>query len=390
MLQLDKIQDFLKSEGIDGWLIADFHARNNIAVNFLGLSAHLTRRSFYFIPAEGEPVALVNNIEKDRFVHLPGRKLTYSAYKTLESNLKEILNRRKKIAMEYSARGRLPYIGLVDSGTVELVRSFGVEVVSSADIVAHFQARMLPEQVESHRKAAKLIGTIKDDAFKFIGESLERKQPVNEHTVVLHILRRFEENGLICDFPPTCAIDANISNPHYQPGQDRSSPIRKASLILIDLWAKLKAARSVYADITWMAYAGESVPEEYSRIFSIVTSARDRAIDFIRQKCAKGPVYGHEVDDACRKVITDAGYGDSFLHRTGHSILEDTHGPGPNIDNVETEDRRRLLPGHLFSVEPGIYLDNFGCRSEINCLLTESGPEITTQPVQKEIIPLLR
>jgi len=390
MIETKLIQEFLRTEKLDGWLMADFHARNNIIVDFLDLPLHLTRRSFYFIPAEGDPTALVASIEKDRFVHLPGKKIFFASYESLESSLRELLHRYHKIAMEYSPNGRLPYIGLVDAGTIELVRSMGITIVSSADIIAYFQARMTTEQINTHRQAAVVVNHIKDDAFEFIGRKLKKKQFVNERMVVLYIMRQFEENGLKTDFPPICAVDANISNPHYQPTEADSSPIKPDSLILIDLWAKLKHSRSVYADMTWMAYAGQTLPEEYSRIFSVVTGARDAAVEFIRRTSPENPVYGYQVDDACRKVINEAGYGEYFFHRTGHSILEDVHGPGPNIDNLETEDRRKLLPGHLFSIEPGIYLENYGFRSEIDCLFTESGPEVTTQPLQSEIIPLLR
>jgi len=390
MLPLDDIRNFLKSEKIEGWLMADFHARNNIAVEFLGLNPHLTRRSFYFIPAEGEPTALVNHIEKDRFEHLPGRKIHFSNYKMLESELSSVLSGVTRVAMEFSPNNRLPYIGLVDAGTIELIKSFGVEIVSSADIISYFQARMTTWQVELHKRAAKLINDIKDEAFAFIRDSLMKKKMINERMVVLYILRRFEENNLVTDFPPCCAVDKNIINPHYDPTQAKSSPIEEGSLILIDLWAKLKTQKAVFADITWMAYAGEEVPEIYQQIFSTVTFARDKAVNFIAQKLEQGPVYGYEVDDACREVITEAGYGDNFFHRTGHSILEKVHGPGPNIDNLETEDKRKLLPGHLFSIEPGIYLDEYGFRSEIDCMLTDDGPEVTTKPMQTEIIPLLR
>ena len=323
-------------------------------------------------------------------MHLPGSRKYFSSYKNLESYLAETLQGHKKIAMEYSPDGRLPYIGLVDAGTIELVRSSGVEIVPSADIVSYFQARMTPEQVQMHRKACDLVMWIKDDAFKFIGDSIRHKQFVNERMVVLRIMRRFEEYGMTADFPPCVAVDANISNPHYQPSEDRSSPIVTGSLVLIDMWAKLKTPHSVYADITWMAYAGEEVPKEYGDIFAVATFARDKAVNFIRQKMLEGPVYGYEVDDACRNVIREAGYGEYFFHRTGHSILESVHGPGPNIDNLETEDQRRLLPGHLFSIEPGIYLEKFGFRTEIDCMLTETGPEVTTLPLQTEILPLIR
>jgi len=389
-MELEKIKQYLKSEKIDGWLMADFHARNNIAVNFLELSSHITRRSFYLIPAEGQPIMLIHNIEKDRFAHLPGKRIIFSSYCDLETNLAEMLKGYKTIAMEYSPSSRLPYIGLVEAGTIELVRSTGVEIIPSADMVSYFQARMTPEQLVLHKKAAKIINSIKDKAFDLIAQSIKSGKYINEWQVVDFILRQFEENNMISDFPPCCAIDANISNPHYQPAPDTSLLIKEDTLVLIDLWAKLKEPHAVYADITWMAYAGETVPEKYNSIFSIVTSARDRAVAFIGEKFSEGSLFGYEVDDACRKVINDAGYGEYFFHRTGHSILEEVHGPGPNIDNIETEDKRKLLPGHLFSIEPGIYLKNFGFRSEIDCMIAETGPEVTTQPLQKEIIQLLR
>jgi len=388
MFDIPKIQENLQKEKLDGWLMADFHSRNTVAVEFLSLPAHLTRRFFYFIPATGEPTALLHNIEKDKFRHVPGKHITFSAYKLLESELEKLLKNRRRVAMEYSPNGRLPYIGLVDAGTIEMVRALGIEIVSSADLVSYFQARMTAEQVATHKKAAFLINKIKDEAFANIRNHLAGGVYINERMVAEFIMKRFTEENLVTDFSPICAIDANISNSHYEPPAENSAPIVRGNLVIIDLWAKLNQPHSVFADITWMAYAGESVPEKYAKVFAILTAARDRAVQYIKEKFPT-PVFGYDVDDACRKVIADAGYGDYFFHRTGHSILESCHGPGPNIDNLETEDRRRLLPGHLFSVEPGIYLPEFGMRSEIDVMLTESGPEITTLPTQKEIIPLL-
>ena len=388
--KLDKIQKYLKEEKLDGWLMADFHARNTIAVEFLNLSAHLTRRWFYFIPAEGEPVGLIHTIEKDRFLALPGKKIYFSSYKKLEEQLPGILKGAGKIAMEYSPGNRLPYIGLVDAGTIELVRQTGVEIVPSSDIVACFQARLNEKQVELQKEAAVLVNSIKDDAFKLIREYLEKKQSINERIVVKFILKRFGQENMVTDFPPNCSIDGNICKPHYDPMAEEPSEIKIGSLILIDLWAKFNRPQAVYADITWMAYAGETVPDKYAEEFKIVTDARDQAIKFLWDKSSTGAVYGYEVDDACRAVITKAGYGEYFFHRTGHSILESVHGPGPNIDNLETEDRRKILPGHLFSIEPGIYMENYGFRSEVDLLMTEDGPDVTTQPIQQEIIPLLK
>ncbi len=388
MFDITHIQRFFRNENLDGWLLADFHGRNTVAVEFLDLPEHITRRFAFFIPSEGAPTAFIHNIEKDRFRHLPGNKVFFSSYKALEEALQTVLRGRRRIAMEYSPSGRLPYIGLVDAGTIELVRSFGIEVVSSADLVAYFQARMTEKQVETHRIAAKMINNIKDEAFRFIHENLKEESLINEKAVVAFIMRRFQEERLITDFPPIVAVNANISNPHYSPPEHGSSPINKNDLFIIDLWAKVNEPHAVFADITWAGYAGETAPERFQKIFETVRKARDRAVAFISERFLRETVYGYQVDDACRQVITDAGYGEYFFHRTGHSILESVHGPGPNIDNLETEDRRKLLPGHLFSIEPGIYLPEFGVRSEIDVMITESGPEITTQPVQQHIIPL--
>lgn len=389
--KLDKIQKYLKEEKIDGWLMADFHARNTIAVEFLDLSMHMTRRWFYLIPAEGEPVALISSIEKERFASLPGKKILFSSYREIEEKMPKLLQGAGKIAMEYSQHGRLPYVGLVDAGTIELVRSYGAEIVSSAEIVAGFQARLTEKQKKMHLEAAELVNSIKDDAFKLIKEYLTREQSINERMVIDFIMKRFAQEEMITDFPPICAIDANICNPHYDPSEQKPSEIKRDSLILIDLWAKFDKPHAVYADITWMAYAGAEVPKKYVEEFKVVMAARDAAVEFLWDKSAKGEtIFGYQVDDACRKVIKKAGYGDNFFHRTGHSILEEGHGPGPNIDNLETEDRRKLKPGHLFSIEPGIYLEDHGFRSEINVLMTEAGPEVTTQPIQQNIMLLLK
>ena len=250
-IDIKSIQQFLKEENIDGWLLYDFHGKNDVAVEFLHLPGHITRRSFFFIPAEGEPVALVSHIEKDRFRHLDVPIEPYSSYRGMESSLAEILKGKCIVAMEYVTNGRLPYIGLVDAGTIEMVRSLGVEVVSSADIVANFQARLNRRQIELHRRAAFMINQIKDDAFRLIHQSLVNGTFINEKTVVYFIKRRFEEENMTTDFPPICAVDTNICNPHYEPTEGKSTTIKEGSLILIDLWAKYKEPDAVFADITW-------------------------------------------------------------------------------------------------------------------------------------------
>ena len=390
MLNLKEIQQYLTLKRLDGWLLADFHGRNSIAVGVLGLKQLVTRRSFYFIPANGEAVVLANPIEKHLFVHLPGKLQLYFGYKMLESELEKSLKGYKKIAMEYSPMGRLPYIGLVDAGTIELVRKCGIEIVSSADLVANFQARLSDQQVELHRRAAANVLDIKDQAFKFIRDSIKQNQSISEFDVVRFVLNKFDEMEMETDHGPICAVDSNAGNPHYEPTEKNSARIAKGQLVLLDLWGKLKQPGGVFGDITWVAFTGTSndIPEKHRELFGIVAKSRDTAVEYLKAHYGKRDVFGAEVDDAVRDVIAQAGYGKYFVHRTGHSIGTEVHGVGPNIDNLETEDRRCLLVGHLFSVEPGIYMDDCGFRSEINVLITPTGPQVTTLPLQTELTAL--
>lgn len=389
-MDITKIQEYLVEHELDGWLLSDFHGRNQIAVELLGLSGIVTRRSFYFIPSDDTPTILVNTIEKSKYASVPGQVITFSAYSILEQELSRVLSGRKKIAMEYSPSGRLPYIGLVDAGTVELVRSFGIEIVSSADLVASFQARLSVEQVASHRIAAHNVIEIKNLTFQHIAQSLKNKKQITEFDVCLFIKDQFEQYDMTTADGPICAVNANAGNPHYEPTIETAAPLQKGQLVLLDLWAKLKTPNAVYGDITWMAFAGTAseIPEEYSRTFSVVAAARDKAVAFLRENVERRPVHGYEIDDVCRGVIRSAGMGEFFTHRTGHSITSSVHGPGPNIDNLETEDRRRLQKGHLFSIEPGVYTSDFGIRSEIDVLIGHEGCEVTTLPTQTEITPL--
>lgn len=286
--------------------------------------------------------------------------------------------------------GRLPYIGLVDYGTIELVKSFDIEIVSSADLVANFLARLSPEQMAAHRIAANNVIEIKDNAFNFIKEHLTAGKPVTEYHVASFVLDEFQKYDMVTIECPIVGVNGNAGNPHYEPTAEKSATIKKGDLVLLDLWGKMKHPHGVYADITWVAFAGtaDEIPAQYRSLFNIVLKARDTAVAYLREHVDSRPVFGADVDDACRKVITDAGYGENFLSRTGHSIATEIHGPGPNIDNLETEDTRKLQMGHLFSVEPGIYLPDVGFRSEINVLIGHDGVEITTLPLQTEIVPL--
>jgi len=389
-MNIEEIQSYLNEHELDGWLMADFHARNNIAVEMLALKGIITRRSFYYIPASGLPTGIVHHIEKDKFGNLPGKLVTYTNYKALEKELASLILNGQKIAMEYSPKGRLPYIGLVDAGTIELIRDLGAKVISSANLVAYFQANLNVEQIALHRIAANNLIEIKTSAFEFIRQSLTDNKAVNEYDVVHFILDKFEEYDMETDSAPICAVDANAGNPHYEPSVDYSTPLGRNQLVLIDLWAKVKKPEAVYGDITWMAYTGHQneIPSRYNDLFDVIARARDAAVDFIRGNAEKQPVYGCDVDDICRAVITETGYGDYFTHRTGHSITTSPHGTGPNIDNLETEDKRKLRRGHLFSIEPGIYLPDCGFRTEIDVLYGHNGCEVTTLPLQKTIIPL--
>lgn len=387
-LRLREIQGELARLGFDGWLIYDFHGGNEVAVNFLELSGVITRRSFYFIPASGAPTALVHNIEKQPFQKLPGKAIFYSSYKILEEELGRLLAGKKRVAMEYAFKGRLPYIGRVDAGTIELVRSCGVEVVSSADLVARFSACLSPEQVLMHAEASSRINTIKDEAFAFIKNQLEAEKLVTEYDVARFVMERFDRAGLVTDAAPICSVRENGGNPHYEPKKDACAEIHRDDLILLDLWAKISKPKAVYADITWMAWAGGDLPDRYGRSFSLICLARDAAVDYMIDSWGRRKIFGYQVDDVCRSVIAADGEGDYFIHRTGHSIAESVHGTGPNIDNLETEDRRELLPGHLFSIEPGLYYSDYGVRTEIDVLIDETGPQITTKPVQEEIVRL--
>jgi Xaa-Pro aminopeptidase len=389
-MDIEKIQSFLQQHDLDGWLLADFHGRNAVAVELLGLTGLVTRRSFYYIPTLGEPVGLVHAIEKDKFTGLPGSIVTYSGYRVLEKELSRILADSSRIAMEYSPRGRLPYIDLVDAGTIELIRDIGVEIVSSENLVALFQAALSVEQIATHRMAARNLIEIKDRVFAHIREKLDAGGSLTEHQVVDFMLEQFREYDMVTRSRPICAIDANAGNPHYEPPATGGAEIRRGQLILIDLWAKLDRADAVYGDITWMAFAGrrEEIPDKYVELFDVISRARDAAVDHVRRNIEKKPVRGAEVDDICRGVIEKAGYGKYFTHRTGHSITTSEHGPGPNIDNLETEDGRKLRRGHLFSIEPGIYMEDCGLRTEIDMLINYDGAEVTTLPLQTEIVAL--
>ena len=398
-----EIQSALRASGLDGWLFYDFRHSDPLAYRILKLpeGGVTTRRWFYFVPVVGEPVKVVHSIEQHRLDQLPGRRIIYRSWQELHDavgaalasgGLKSKRVLLRKVAMQYSPNNDIPYVARVDAGTVEVVRSMpGVSVVTSADLVQQFEAAWTPEQLAMHREAADKLHRIIREAFAEIARRVRAGEPTTEYDIQQFIVRRLTEEGMTNDGPNVSA-GANTANPHYQPDAQHSAPIRRGDFVLFDVSEKLKRPGATVADQTWTGYVGDSVPEEYVRVFQIVREARDAATDFVRQAFREGRVIrGAQVDDVARGVIKRAGYGEQFTHRTGHSIGEEGHGNGANIDDFETRDSRRIIPRTCFSIEPGIYLEGrFGVRSEINVYVSDKDIEVTGQPIQTEIVPILK
>jgi Xaa-Pro dipeptidase len=389
-MDLTAIQSALLEMKLDGWLFYDHHRRDLIAYRVLGISpAMCTRRWYYLIPAEGEPLKLVHRIEKANLAPLPGATSEYSSWREQREQLGKMLAGKKTLAMQYSHLNDIPYIGLVDAGTIELVKSFGVEVVASADLVQLFEARWSAEALASHLEAGKAVHALIRHAFEFIRDVVRAGQTVGEYDLQQEIFGRYESYGIQADEPPAVAVNEHAGDPHYAPTPASSLPIRKNDFVLIDDWAKLRKPGSVYFDITWTGFVGEEVPGRYTDIFDVVKEARDTGIDFIQRSLREGrPIRGYQVDDAVRGVITQHGYGDYFVHRTGHSIGEDVHGNGANMDNFEMHDDRRIIAHTCFSIEPGIYFPEFGVRTEVNVYVEERDARVTGE-IQQAIIPIL-
>ena len=392
--ELKKIQSIIQKAGLAGWLFYDFRGSNDIALSILKIPDDKisSRRYFYFIPAKGKPVKIVNAIEAGNLDHLPGEKLIYASHKSLISSIGEALKDVKNIAMEYSPDNAIPYVSKVDAGTIDLIKSFKVKVISSADLISHFTAVWSDKQFKENIPVAKALTEIVYKSFSFIKKEISNNFSLTEYNVQQFMLSSIEkDHGYIADHPPIVAINENSANPHYTPTQKIHKKIKKGDFILLDLWAKPDSLDGVWSDITWVGFIGKTVPEKYVKIFNIVTEARDVAFLLVKKRFSEGKeIYGYEVDDASRKVITKAGYGDFFIHRTGHSITTEGHGTGAHIDNYETHDDRLLLPETSFSIEPGIYLPgNFGIRSEIDVFIKKNGNVISTGEVQKEVIPII-
>ena len=388
------IQEALRAEKVDGWLLYNFRGSNVFATRLMALPTHImyTRRYFYFVPAKGEPRKLVHHIEQLNLDPVPGSKTIYLSWASLDQGLKKILKGARKVAMEYSPRCAIPYVSTVDGGTVELVKKAGVKVVSSADLVQYFEARWNDEQAKDNFVTAGHLRLIVDEAFRFIRQRITGNQPTTEYDVQQFMLSEFKRRGITTQEAPNCSVNANSANPHYEPTKDVNAPLKRGDFVLIDLWAKKDKPRSVYADITWTGFIGESVPAEYENIFQIVKGGRDAALKFVRDSFAKQKeIMGCQVDDAARNFIKKKGYGKYFVHRTGHSIGEEIHGNGANMDNLETKDERRIIPQTSFSIEPGIYLDGkFGVRSEIDVFITKDRQVVVTgEPMQERMVAIL-
>jgi Xaa-Pro dipeptidase len=387
---LSEMQSDLRAAGLHGWLFYDFRGRDPIAQRVLALPpAMRTRRWFYFVPAKGAPKKLVHKIETESLAAVPGDALYYSAQEELRGNLKKLLGPAKRIAMQYSPKNEIPYVAMVDAGTIELVRSTGAKVVSSADLVQKYEAVWSPEQLESHLYAAKHVDRIVADAFQLAARGVREQKPQTEHGLKEWILQQFVAEGLTTDEGPDIAVNAHASDPHYGPSADRPTPIKEGDLLLLDVWAKRNTPGSVYYDITWVGYLGARPPEKVAKVFRTVRDSRDKAVDLILTTIAKGkPLQGWQVDKAARDVIEKAGYGKYFFHRTGHNIGTSIHGNGANMDGIETHDVRHLIPGTCTSIEPGIYLPEFGIRSEVNVYIGKKEARVTGV-VQKELLALL-
>jgi Xaa-Pro dipeptidase len=389
-LDLQEMQRDLRAAKLDGWLFYDFRGRDPIGQRILKLPPGMrTRRWFYFVPAKGTPRKLVHKIEMESLAALPGDTLYYAGQEELRKNLAKTVGRGKNVAMQYSPKAAIPYVAMVDAGTVELVRGAGVKVVSSADLVQKYEACWTPEQLESHLAAGKAIDRIVREAFQLAANHVREKNSFTEYDLQQWILREFDAAGIAREQGPDVAVNANASDPHYGPVDGKAAVIQEGDLLLLDVWGKTTAPGSVYYDITWIGFLGARVPEKYAKIFRLARDARDKAVNLIVSSIAAGkPLQGWQVDKAARSVIEKAGYGKYFFHRTGHSIGESVHGNGANMDGLETQDVRHLIPGTCTSIEPGIYLPEFGIRTEVNVYIGEREAHVTGA-VQNEILALL-
>jgi len=391
-MNLDQIQSALRDAALDGWLFYDHHHRDPIAAYILSLdeNTHITRRWYYFIPATGEPRKLVHCIEQGRLDTLPGSKAHYSSWQELHAGLEAMLAGFRRIAMQYSPNNDIMYVSMVDAGTIEFLRTLGKEIVSSADLVSHFEAVLSGDQIATHAVAQRAIDAIVTEGWKAIARRLRPASgspvSVTEYDMVVWLGEAMRREGLVWENGPDVSVNSNTSDSHYEPTADRSAPIREGDFVLIDIWGRVDKPGSVFYDITWTGVVSREPSAKEQLVFETVRNARDAAIAAVEQAfAANRSIHGFEADDAARSVIRAAGFGEFFTHRTGHNIAHELHGPGAHLDNLETHDERRILPNTCFSVEPGIYLPDFGVRSEID-MLTAPGKAWVTGAIQRELV----
>jgi len=391
-MNLEAIQAALREAAFDGWLFYDHHHRDPIAAQILGLDekAHITRRWYYFIPAAGEPRKLVHRIEQNRLDTLPGAKTQYSSWQELAAGIEAMLGGARRIAMQYSPNNDIMYVSMVDAGTVEFLRGLGKEIVSSADLVSRFQAVLTEEQMATHAAAQRIIDDVVAEGWRELGRRLQPASGSAARITELDHMQWLSEAmrraGLAWENGPDVSVNANTSDSHYAPTAESSAPIQQGDFLLVDIWGRLNQPNSIYYDITWTGVVGRAPSEREQHVFATVTAARDAAIQAVEMAFASGqPIRGFEADDAARSVIRAAGFAEYFPHRTGHNITSEIHGPGAHLDNLETHDERRILPNTCFSVEPGIYLPEFGVRSEVN-MLTAPGKAWVTGRIQRDLV----
>ncbi len=388
----ERIQYAIREAGFDGWLFYDFRKSNLLAYRVLGLdeAGFYSRRWYYFIPAQGEPTAIISSVEPHVLRELPGQRRIFRSWQELGALLEETLQGARRIAMEYSPMNAIPTMARVDGGTLELIRAFDKELVSSANLVQQFVAVLSAAQMEMHREAGRRLIAIKDDLLHSIAQQVRAGEALTEYSVQQDFLARIRDAGIVPDGAPIVAVNAHAGDPHYGPSAETPTPIRAGDLLLLDFWGHLDRPGAIFADYTWTVFVGTRAPEKQQQVFDIVRRARDHGINVLRQRVEQGqPVQGWEVDQAVRDFITAEGYGEYFVHRTGHSITTVEHGDGANLDNLETHDERLILPGTCCSVEPGIYLPEFGVRSEVNVLVHANSIEVTGVPMQEKLIPIL-
>jgi len=391
-MNIEVMQTAIREAGFDGWLFYDHHHRDPIAGRILGLDekAHITRRWYYFVPASGAPRKLVHRIEQSRLDELPGAKGTYSSWQELARGLEAMLAGARTLAMQYSPNNAIMYVSMVDAGTVEFLRSLGKRIVSSADLVSQFEAVLSEEQIASHGVSQRAIDIILAEGWRKIARTLRPATgtagALTEFELAQWLCTAMRNEGLVWENGPNVSVNANSSDSHYEPTVERSARIREKDFVLIDIWARVNKPGSIFYDITWTGIVGREPTDREQRVFEIVRNARDAAISAVEAAFAEGrPIRGFEADDAAREVIRAAGFGEFFTHRTGHNIAQELHGSGAHLDNLETHDERRLLPNTCFSVEPGIYLPDFGVRSEVN-MLTAPGKAWVTGRIQQELV----